>query len=564
MTQFIAIVQRYLFLEGLEKKEDQFVVRAGIFIAMLAVALRLVFWVYTQRYWDDALIACLHSENWARGLGLTHAVSFDNPLQGFTSPLGVLIPMLGDWVHIGWGIELMKVASMAASALSVLVVLALGIHQRVRLATPLLLVAMAYVAIEHHQILWGMAGMESQLAVLSLLLSIYYTVTLRAVPLGLSLAFCMLVRPDFAIWTVISGVYVLCQQPRSFLKVVGVALGVYLPWVCFTFVYFGSAIPHTIIAKGVSFGLPWLREDSLSFFSIKRHTWMMLSEQLNIHLGPAFEGHGAGIHKFFTTGPESIIANIMFCFAVVGTITVVVKRQWALWPLCAFVVLYSAYYVYLVPIIYGWYKVPFTVALLLLSLWGIHQLSLLIPRHPWRNRLLAGFAVVYMGAFALVLPRCFYAERMIQSHIENDVRREAGLYLQAHMTPEETVGTEALGYIAYYSQGRVYDWPGLASREVVEWSREQPAEARTLENMCRALKPEYLFLRDLEVLYNFHNQRWLEQEYHVVAVFEVDPDKRESIPWIRRSIDPIFRIYKRNGPGDEVPYDTHLFPRRTP
>jgi hypothetical protein len=394
------------------------------------------------------------------------------------------------------------------------------------------------------------------------LMSLYYTLTLQTVPLGVSLGLCMLVRPDFAFWTVISGTYVLFRKPKGFPRVVGLALMLYLPWIAFASYYYGSPIPHSIIAKGIGFGLPWLHGDDLSLFAIKRHTWMTLAEQLHVHLGPAFGGHGAGIHKFFSNGPESPIANLMFFFAVLGSIGVLLRRIWECWPLLFFAVLYSVYYVYFVPVIYGWYKVPYSVMLLILSLWGVHGLVRLIPRTRWRNSVLTVFAVLYLGSFVVVLPRCFCAEKMIQRHIENDVRREAGLYLREHMLPDEVVGTEALGYIAYYSQRKVFDWPGLASREVVAWSKKQVPEDRTLENMCRDLKPDYLFLRDLEVLYNFESNGWLKKDYHVVAVFEVDPAVLHKIPWIERSIDPLFRIYKRNKAGDPLPYDRSNFPTR--
>ena len=41
-------------------------------IDVLAVLVRLFYWGYTGRTWEDALITVLHSENAASGLGLTH------------------------------------------------------------------------------------------------------------------------------------------------------------------------------------------------------------------------------------------------------------------------------------------------------------------------------------------------------------------------------------------------------------------------------------------------------------------------------------------------------------
>jgi hypothetical protein len=58
----------------------------------LAFVLRLVFWIYTQLMWEDALITVLHSENVYHGLGITHVrIDDPRPLHGFTSPISVLV-----------------------------------------------------------------------------------------------------------------------------------------------------------------------------------------------------------------------------------------------------------------------------------------------------------------------------------------------------------------------------------------------------------------------------------------------------------------------------------------
>jgi hypothetical protein len=556
-------VAGWLRIAGAEEESNRFLVKAAGWIAVIAMVLRIVFWIYTQRYWEDALITCLHAENMASGFGLTHFRPGEPPLHGFTSPLSVLVPLLGDLMHVGFGVEFLKLVSIPASALTVLYLLGIAIHPKVRLSAPLAIIAMGYAAVEHHQILWGMAGMETQLAVLILVMSIYYTMTIDTVPLGISLGLCMLVRPDYAFWTIISGVYVLFQNPKAFLKVAGIALAVYLPWIVFTTLYYGSPLPNTIIAKGLGYRKWYEKADQIDFFTIKRHTWMMMAEQLHLHLAPVFAGHGASTHIFFVDGPdtpESPIANTMFGFAVLGTLAIAFKRQWALWPLVGVVVAYSVYYVYVVPVVFGWYKMPYIITLLLLSLWGIQQLTGWIASRQWRVRLESLFAVAYLGLFIGVLPLCFYTERMIQIHVENAVRKPAGLYLKEHMKAGEAVACEPLGYMSYYSRGNIYDWPGLASRTVVAWSKAQPPERRCLENMARDLQPEYLFLRDLEVLYHFKSTDWLKSGYHVVKVFQVDPAIAPKIPWLDRNIDTAFRIYKKNHPEDAQPYDQSLFP----
>lgn len=562
MRRIAGLVERYLRIDGLSDTENRLVVGWGFSIAIVAMLLRIFFWVYTQRYWEDALITCLHSENYASGFGMTHVRPGEPPLHGFTSPLSVSVPLIGDLMHVGFGVDFLKLVSIPAAALTVLFLLGIGIHSKVRLPGPLMVLAMGYAAVEHHQILWGMSGMETQLSVLILIMSIYYTLAWKPVPLGISLGLCMLVRPDYAFWTIIVGVYALFKEPKQLLKIVPIALAVYAPWIIFTCIHYGSPMPNTIIAKGLGYPKWWDKVDMINFQTIKRHTWMTLAEQLHVMLGPTFCGHGAGMHIFFTRGPESPIGNLMFILSAIGTLAIILRRQWALWPLAACAVAYSVYYIYLVPVIFGWYKVPYLLTMLLLSVRGLQVISGWLPQRG-RAGVLSGFCAAYIGVFVSVLPVTFLTERQIQQYVENPVRKAAGLYLNEQMKPNEAVGCEPLGYMAYYSRGNVYDWPGLASRTVVKWSEAHPQKERCLENMLKDLQPEYLFLRDVEVLYWFKDTSWLKSDYHPIGIYAVTPENARKIRWLDRNIDTRFRIYKKNHPEDPKPYDESLWPQPT-
>jgi hypothetical protein len=71
--------------------------------------LRLIFRAYTGRAWEGAFITVLCSENFYHGLGLTHfKIDDPKPLHGFTSPINVLVPLLADPFHVGWGLPFQK------------------------------------------------------------------------------------------------------------------------------------------------------------------------------------------------------------------------------------------------------------------------------------------------------------------------------------------------------------------------------------------------------------------------------------------------------------------------
>src|SRR5580704_16495924 len=133
-----------------------------LFVLMVAaVLIRLFYWHYTHRTWEDALITVLHSENAASGLGLTHLQpAGEPPLHGFTSPLSVLLPLVGDLVHVGWGLPFLKLLSAFAGAIAVW--LGARIARILELPPVLALTVAAFLTLEYHQVLWGMAGMETQ------------------------------------------------------------------------------------------------------------------------------------------------------------------------------------------------------------------------------------------------------------------------------------------------------------------------------------------------------------------------------------------------------------------
>jgi len=565
MSRAKRILQRGLGFEGFEQGAHPRLSRWALFLAASAVAVRLFFWWYTGRVWEDALIAVLHSENCANGLGLTHFRLGEAPVQAFSSPLGVLVPLMADLIRVGWGLAWLKVVSALAGGLTVLYVMAVAIHPRVKLPGPLAVLAMAYVAFEHHQILWGMSGMETQLATLALVMSLYYTIAVvtaregeapsepslrpraQATRLGVALALCMLARPDFVFWTVIVGGCVLLRDRRQFLWVAGVALALYVPWVVFATAYYGSPIPNTIIAKGL--GYPhWSRDPGFALGDVVHHAWTRLNGRylagsIFQPLGPCFAGHGTHFSHVVTDGGR--VCQLMTALALVGAVSAVRRRQWAFAPLILFVLVYAAYYVLAVPLVFGWYVLPFVVAVLLLSARGVQALTRPLGDPGLQNAACGFFAVVYLTCIIGILPSTFHTEKRIQEDIENHVRKRAALSLAERMADDETVGCEALGYLAYCTRRTVYDWPGLGSRRVVEFSRNHP-DKRTLPDMLDHFRPDYILLHPFE--YDQANElghHWLDTDYALIERFEAPQERIADIMLLNRNIDVCFLLLER-------------------
>ncbi len=506
----------------------------------LAVAIRFAFWAYTGRVWEDALITVLHSEHAAQGQGLTNYWFQGRPTHGFTSPLSVLIPLLGDLIRVGFGLTTIKIVSALASAATVFCAVSIGRDPQVRLSTPLIFVAGAYAAIEHHQILWGMAGMETEVATLALLYSVLCFLRSSPARLGLSLGICMLARPDFAIWAAVVGVWLLIDgwRSRSYLALAtttGIAALVYLPWVIFTTLYYGSPIPNTILAKAAGYNM----------FTRPMFTAAVIGERLTgmfAALGPAFDGYGTG---FFALD-GGVVWKIMACLLPVGAYFAVRARNGKLMGLFAYAAVESLYACFLVPLAFGWYRPPILALLAILSVWAVQQVLLRVPGEGLRLKIGFGFASVYLLSLAVILPVTFRAEKGIQEIVENGVRKAMGIYLGKVMKSDETVGCEPLGYVAYYSRRVVYDYPGLTNPFVSELLRAHP-EDRRIDRMLRHFMPDYIILRRIEwvdVTEHLDNP-WLKTDYRMVKEFAVDAAGRAKLFHPEKSIDMDFLLLQK-------------------
>lgn len=516
-------------------------------IVVLAMALRVFFWVYTGRIWEDCLITTLHSENFWRGMGLTHWRPGEPPLHGFTSPLSVLIPMLGDAFRIGAGIAVQKSFSVLAGGLAVFFAYKWARRPSVRLSLPAMVLALGYIAFEHHQVLFGMAGMETQVVTAILLATLYFAATMKPLPLGICCGLSMLARPDFAFWVVIVGVYVLVRDWRAFLKVVAVAAVVYVPWLVFTTAYYGSPIPNTIHAKGMGYHLWWQRDD-LTFAIVKREVVdrVMGTYFFNTifqELGPSFGGHGTHFRAVIQDG--GWISNVLTMLAAVGAGAALLRRQWIYAVPIAFVAVYAAYYIFLVPYVFGWYLAPFAAMTFLLSARGLDAATGLLPAGRARAWSASLITAAYLAVMVGVLPWTIPAERNIQRYVEDAGRKQMALDLGRTLGYHDWIGCEPLGYVGYYSHRPVYDWPGLANRQVVAFQREHPGK-RTMHDMLMHFAPEAIVLRPHELKrWPAEAREWLDTRYTLDREYVVSEEHRREILLVAANQDLHFMVFRK-------------------
>lgn len=518
-----------------------------ILIAISAILLRLFFWAYTQRTWEDALISVLHAENVFEGIGFTHYKPDEGPVHGFTSPLSVLVPLLGELLHSGWGLAALKLASALTGGLTVIAAwLLVRDYRELGLSTPAFLTVAALLAWDHHQMLWGMAGMETQMVVLILIVSAWSLRQQNPALQGTMAALCLYARPDFLPWVLIMFAELLRQSIKRkdlgpFRKALIWSVGLYAPWIAFTTLYYGSPIPNTILAKAGVYPF-WWKQPELTFAKVRHEVWYLITQRIYLALGPSHGGNGTGFFYLFDRG---WIALTMLALAALGIATAIWKRQWTLWPLIAFLLGYTFYYVVLVPAVFGWYIVPMCAMAVFFSARGLEDVSrwAALPR---RRTVTAVVALSYAASILFSLTITMPGERSIQLIIEEKVRRKVGEYLAQKMTRGQKVVSEHLGYSSYYSRQAIYDLPGLVSRRVVDFFRANP-DKRTLLGLIEFADPDYVVFRPFELEYYAKTPAWppISQRYEFVQEFGISPEDRDQLFQQERNIDQRFLVYRR-------------------
>jgi hypothetical protein len=506
-----------------------------------AVGTRVFFWAYTDRRFEDGLITITHAVNAADGLGLTHHPG-EGHVHGFTSALSVLVPLAGELVHRGSGLLTLRLVSLLAAAATIY--FGDRLARRLELGTAARIFLAGYLAVDYLQIFYGMAGMETQIAVAVLLWSALAIHEQRPVVGGISLGVALLARPDFVLWAAPAFAWLVFSawrgriEPANVLKAGAGALAVVVPWICFTTLYYGSPVPHTIVAKSVAYAtLPW-GEGLGAWGSALHQHYTDVRVAIASAFTPLDEIYFARKHTF------SYVPVLIGLLALVGFLSR--RRATLVRPLVLFVAAFFAYLFVLDPPGYfRWYLPPFLAVIALLAAAGIDVCAR-------RSRVgAAALSVLLVTLFAIQIPVFFPFDRTIQHRIEERVREPLGKYLHRVVRPGQTVLSESAGYIGYYGHVKLYDFPGLTSPAVSNVLATLPRGERTLPAVVEHLRPDWLVLRPWEAQAVVAAYPRAPKEYVRVRRFFVsEPSSRLDRFGVEIfNADREFRVYRRVAAG---------------
>ena len=500
------------------------------FFLLLAAALPIYFTLQTRLIWEDFFITYRYSENLARGHGLVYFPG--ERVHGFTSVLNTLLPALFAfvlqardfvaplWLYRGVSLAALLFGLIAATSLLTGEQASSRIRFFVGAVFPLVAV------LEIKTTAFAMSGQEAGLMIgfLAPAFAAAYLGWSRHYLLGgLLWAGLMYTRPDGCVYiAVIALVAVIFETgPR---RPVVLALGksalmcglLYLPWFLFTWGYYGSPIPHTITAKH---GVKVVHSAAFG---------VLAPLEAGLGLAPSILCRAlAPIYDPLLAAPTSWPK---WLHDVITTLELIAVLYWAvpsrdrlgrMASLASFFVFCYLTYTNLVAQYAPWYMPPLAV-LSLLTL--VRVIAVAAARN--RDAFWGGASAVLMvSGLLLVLGFMFFLSlrpiRIKQELIEWGNRREIGLWLKDRVRPGESVYLESLGYIGYFSQCSMLDWPGLVSPRVVAARRKVGHEGEyTWGLVAEELKPAWIVARpgDMDLM---RKSEFLSKNYDQEKLFSV-------------------------------------------
>jgi len=475
----------------------------------VALALPVLFTFYTHMVWEDFLITYQFSDNLAHGRGLVYTPG--ERVHGFTSPLNTLLPALFAWVTGAsdfqvplWIFRWVSLALLAFGVVAATSVLAREYaSSRAALIAALLFPIAATLEIKTTA--FAMNGQEAGL-VLGFLAPVLALVCLGWTPHwklgGLLCAGLMYSRPDAFVYigALAAASLAFPQDSRrsllvAWLKSAAVCAALYLPWLLFVWSYYGSPIPHTVVAKA---GIETYSTATFSLLAPFVGALRKAPDVLCWTLSPVYDW----LDDIPGTWPGWMHDGVLVAvtLAIIYWALPTRNRVGRTASLAACVLFAYLLVENLIGQYCPWYFPPLAFLCLFVL---ISAIAHLIQSRPARlTGSVIGFVLLGMlgGLLSYEFFRSLKPLRFKQDVIEWNERRLIGLWLKDHVAPGETVYLEPLGYIGYFSQCHMLDWPGLVSPRIVDIRRQIPTKhGYTMVEVAQTLKPDWIVARSQEI-----------------------------------------------------------------
>ncbi|MGA2915550.1 MAG: hypothetical protein ABSE89_05945 [Sedimentisphaerales bacterium] len=526
--------------------------RIGLLIFMGVFIVSMVFAGYTHHAWEDYYITYRVSKNLATGQGPVYTIG--ERVQAFTSPLNTLLPAFLIIItgNTSDQLVLWLFRILCCSLLGAAAVLLFNAARKNSLTLIPVAVLIGMFAFDNKIIDFSINGQEVAFMMFFIALVLNALTTpsrWMILKLGLGWAGLMWTRPDGFIYfgaialgfLLFNGGKPIGQSRRDLLKIfflAGITTAVlYLPWFLWSWSYFGSPIPNTIIAKGYTAKNYTPNILSINFgqlildFILFPVQLLLGGTSANKTFLPnnavPFGGWHFSVMVFSTY--LSYLCAIYWCFPFGNLQARAVSFAFMI---CHFYLTYIAAYSA------SWYIPNCAILAIFVFAYFLQQLlnlsSLLKIKDTLNTKRLINFvriSAVFVVSVTLLLTVCSaYQLRIQQREVEDGNRKKIGLWLREHAASlSDSVFLEPLGYIGYFSQLKMLDYPGLCAPEVI--AAQKMLQSSSWAMLIRQLHPNWLVLRPEEANTIYRADPSLTQQYLQAKIF--DASKRiESYHWL--------------------------------
>jgi hypothetical protein len=481
-------------------------------IAVLAILVRAWMSWHTHFTGEDAMITLRYAENLAHGRGFVY-----NPgahILGTTTPLYTLLLALFAWLHAD-AMTLGKACNILAEGLTCFLLARMLARPDIRQPVAGLFAALFY-AFSSLPITISISGMETGLVTCAGVGAITAYLERRAIPLYVLGALLFLLRIDGLLLFAFLAVTLALQTRNIPWAAMGWCLLLVLPWLAFSFAYFGSPVPNSFCAKLAVYGhqqeapvVMMTASNHADFFRLFAQNWMQRGILALFVLGAA-----TVFSPQRTQGREAPRGENrdLLSSSLVFRVTLV-------WLLAYYGTMFTSHVM-----MFGWYFLPpFPLYACVAALGGARLLVWLTQYRPewWTppRRTLAWRAAlaIFMAAGVIRLPAT-RREIAATQQLNDQFFQPIGEWLGTHVRPGERILVESIGYIGYYSHQDILDEIGLVSPEILSSYRT----GRPLQDIVKRLRPEWLCLRkDEEATLQASPTDRFEIEYRRVGLFAI-------------------------------------------
>jgi hypothetical protein len=518
----------------------------------LGLGVPLLYVHFTHHVWEDFLITFRHSRNLVEGNGLVY-----NPgqrVQGFTSAINAMLPAIFYYFTRSddAALNLYRAACLAMYVLGGAIVLRIMLRDRGSDSLSPLIFILLFTT-EAQSVAYTMSGQESSFMVG--FLSIGFFAAYRGLArhwkvAAVSFAGLFYTRPDATIFIAalaFAGFVFRTEDRRDVLRGIAraalVAILLLAPWFIWAWIYYGQPIPNTVLAKSL-FGES-LYHNPPRLIQQVFASYMFTSAWIFQPIYAAFGGW-----------PDPLLDAYGLICSALATAYWIIPGEDRLGRMASLLFTLSTLYLSLVNV--SAYAAPWYLpSAAIFGVIAVSRAPLVIAQAiPLLHRRAVFFTRLLQTALVAVSIYLMIGQtleiRIQQLEIEENHRKQIGLYLHEVMQPDQNVYLEPIGYIGYYSGRTILDWPGLVAPQIVQIRREHHVDEETL---IPYLMPDWMVLRPDEERAAFRIPE-VRDRYTIVRTFDARPnlDKYSYIPGRGYLMgDAVFLVLKRNDVQPAIP-----------